>query len=263
MSEGRAAVLRDTLRLWLGLGYLGAVCLLWSPFALLLHPLLPTRRGRRIGRLAVMAGFRSYTRFLAATGACRFDLEALDGLRGQGPLILAPNHPGLLDAVMVISRLPDVACILKSELMDNVFLGAGARLARYIRNEPLRRMVVEATGALAGGSQLLLFPEGTRTTRWPFNPLGRSIGMIARRARAPVQAIIIETDSPYLCKGWPLFRRPPMPLHYRVRLGRRFDPPDDADAFMRELEAHFTEELARARLPRRAAEPAAAARPGS
>lgn len=235
--------------LYLGLGYLGAVCLLWTPVAMLLHPLLPDATGRRVGRWAIMAAFRSYTGFLTRIGACRFDLSALDELRGSGPVILAPNHPCLLDAVMVISRLPNVACVMKAGLMDNVFLGAGARLARYIRNDSPLSMVIRATDDLRAGSHLLVFPEGTRTTRLPVNPLVSSVGLIARRARMPVQTVLIETDSPYLCKGWPLFRRPAMPVTYRVRLGRRFEAPGDVSDFMGELERYFAAELAGAVLP--------------
>ena len=250
-GAGRSAwrTLRTTVQLYLGLGCLGALCLLWTPFAMLLRPLLPAPRGRRLGRAVISGAFRLYLRFLTLIGACRFDLRELDALRGQGPLILAPNHPCLLDAVMVISRLPDVACIMKAGLMDNVFLGVGARLARYIRNDSPLRMVLGATADLAAGSHLLVFPEGTRTTRLPVNPLMSSVGLIARRAKVPVQTIFIETASPFLCKGWPLFRRPETPVIYRVRLGKRFAPPRNVQDFMRELENYFASELTHATLP--------------
>jgi hypothetical protein len=55
--------------------------------------------------------------------------------------------------------------------------------------------------------------------------------------------VFIETDSPYLSKGWPLFRRPSMPITYRIRLGCRFDPPERAAAFTQELEAYFIDAL--------------------
>lgn len=234
----------DYLVLYLGLLWLGLICLAWTPLALLAHFFLPVRWGRALGRYLIMAGFRIYLESLALSRRCSFDLSALDALRGQAPLILAPNHPCLLDAVMVISRLPNVACVLKAELMNNLFLGAGARLARYIRNEPVRRMVQLATQDFANGSHLLLFPEGTRTVMSPVNPFKGSVGLIANHAQVPVQTVLIETDSAYLSKGWPLFRKPPMPIHYRVRLGRRFDPPQHTQRFMVELEQYFTEELA-------------------
>jgi len=233
----------DYLVLYLGLVWLGILCLAWTPIAMIVYPLLSENRGRALGRYVIMAAFRLYLASLSLSRRCSFDLEALDALRDEPSLILAPNHPCLLDAVMVISRLPNVACVLKADLMNNAFLGAGARLARYIRNDPLRRMVQLATGDFNCGSHLLLFPEGTRTTSHPVNPFKGSIGMIAQHAQVPVQTILIETNSAYLSKGWPLFRKPAMPIHYRVSLGRRFDPPQNTRNFMAELERYFAQEL--------------------
>jgi 1-acyl-sn-glycerol-3-phosphate acyltransferase len=236
-------IVYDCLVLYGGLALLGLMCLVWTPIALLVHPLLAPCAGRALGRYVIMAAFRSFLGLLSLSRRCRFDLLALDALRDAPPLIIAPNHPSMLDAVLVISRLPNVACVLKAELMNNFFLGAGARLARYIRNEPVRRMVQLAIQDVQGGSQLLLFPEGTRTTTAPLNRLKGSVALIACHAQVPVQTVLIETDSKYLSKGWPLFRKPPMPMHYRVRLGRRFEPPQNAQAFMAELEHYFSHEL--------------------
>ncbi|MHB8474406.1 MAG: lysophospholipid acyltransferase family protein [Gammaproteobacteria bacterium] len=228
---------------YLGVIWLGVLCLIWTPLALIVYPLLSKRRGQTLGRYAIMAVFRIYLASLSLSRRFSFDLKALDALRAEPSLILAPNHPSLLDAVMVISRLPNVACVLKADLMNNIFLGAGSRLARYIRNEPVRQMVRLAINDVVCGSHLLLFPEGTRTTTSPVNPLKGSIGLIANYAQVPVQTILIETDSVYLSKGWPLFRKPPMPIHYRVRLGKRFDPPQHTQRFMLELEHYFAHEL--------------------
>jgi len=244
----RFSPLYEVFCLYVGLGALGVLCLGWSLVAAMLYPFMPDASGRRLGRRAITTVFRIYLRILTLLGACRFDISALDELRDQGPMILAPNHPCLLDAVMVIARLPNVACIMKASLLKNVFLGGGARLARYIPNARPLQMVYASCEALADGGQLLIFPEGTRTVRYPVNEMIPSVALIARRAKVPVQTIIIETDSDYLSKGWPLFRRPPMPIRYRIRLGRRFDPPTDATAFGRELEDFFAAELARAEL---------------
>jgi 1-acyl-sn-glycerol-3-phosphate acyltransferase len=134
--------------------------------------------------------------------------------------------------------------VMKSSLLNNVFLGAGARLARYIRHDPPRRMIHSAIAELDRGGMVLLFPEGTRTTRSPINALQSGVGIIAKGAGVPVQTLIIETDSPCLSKGWPLFRPPAMPITYRVRLGRRFDPPSDVRRFTAELEQYYRQELA-------------------
>ena len=229
--------------LWFGLALLSAISLTWSLIAVPLYYVLPKRWAVPLARWANTAGFRVYLGALALIGACRFDLGALDSLRAEGPLIIAPNHPCLLDALMVISRLPNMACIMKVDIVDNVFLGAGARLAGYIRNDAQLSMIKQSVAELKSGSQLLIFPEGTRTTRWPVNACKGTTALIASRARVPIQTVFIETDSAYLGKGWPLFRRPTMPITYRIRLGRRFAPPEKPRAFTEELERYFIEEL--------------------
>lgn len=232
-----------------GLFALGLVCLHWSVVAVILYPLLPARVGRPLGRVVIMAAFRMFLAVLTLSGRFRFDLSALDTLRDEKELIIAPNHPSLWDVVLIASRLPDLACIMKNDIVNNIFLGAGARLARYIPNEPLRQMITIAAKDLERGSQLLLFPEGTRTVRQPIGPLKGSVGVIANRAQVPVQTVIIETDSLFLAKGWPVYKKPQLPMTYRIRLGRRFDPPASSAVFMAELEQYFANELAPAASP--------------
>lgn len=229
--------------LWFGLGLLGIISFTWSTLSVPLYYLLPKRWADPLGRWAITTGFRIYLGALALTGACRFDIRALDSLSDQGPLVIAPNHPCLLDALMVISRLPNLACIMKASIVDNIFLGAGARLAGYIRNDAQLSMIKQSVAELKRGSSLLIFPEGTRTTRWPVGECKGTAALIAARARVPIQTVFIETDSGYLSKGWPLFRRPEMPITFRIRLGQRFAPPEKAAAFTDELERYFIEQL--------------------
>jgi 1-acyl-sn-glycerol-3-phosphate acyltransferase len=236
-------ILHDYVVAYALLALLGVICLAFSVWALLTYPLLPRRFGMAAGRIGIMAGFRVFSWALTVTGAYKLDLSAIDSLRDGPPVILAPNHPSLIDALLILTRHPNVACVMKAELMGNIFLGAGSRLARYIPSDQPRQMIKDAVSDLRGGGVLLLFPEGTRTTREPVNPLKASIGVIAKHAGVPVQVAVIETDSPYLGKGWPLFRRPSLPITYRVRLGRRFDPPNDVNAFMTALEREYTQQL--------------------
>ena len=251
-------ILHEYLLAYVLLALLGVICLAFSVWALLMYPLLSRRRGTAAGRFGIMAGFRAYSWALALTGAYRLDLRALDALRDAPPLILAPNHPSLIDALLILARHPNMACVLKAQLMQNVFLGAGSRLARYIPSDQPRQMIKDAVADLRRGGRLLLFPEGTRTTCEPINPLKASIGVIAKHAQVPVQVLIIETDSPYLGKGWPLWRRPTLPITYRVRLGRRFEPPTDVNAFMLALQREYTQQLRNAPQSEWLGEPTAA-----
>ena len=236
-------IIYEYFALYSSLTLLGLICLTWSLFAVPLYYLLPRRMGTAIGRRGIMSGFRIYAWSLSITRAYHLDLSAVDSLKGGPPLILAPNHPCLIDALLILTRHPNIVCVMKSSLMRNVFLGSGSRLARYVPNDSSRQMVKDSVAHLREGGVLLLFPEGTRTTRAPINPLVGSVGLIAKHANVPVQTLVIETDSPYLSKGWPLFRRPALPITYRVRLGKRFDPPADVPAFTAELDRYYRQAL--------------------
>ncbi len=235
--------LYEHITLHTGYAMLGVICLLWSALALPLNLILPRRSGVWLGRWTATLGFRAYLFALHLIGLARFDLRGLDALRGAGPLIIAPNHPGLLDALMVLSRLPNVTCVFKASLLANPLWGAGARLAGYIRNDSFRGLVKLAVEEMHLGSQLLLFPEGTRTESLPLGDFQAGVAYISYRSGVPIQTVIIEQDSRFLGKGWPLLKRPDLPVHFRIRLGQRFDSPSDPKAFTKTLREYFLSEL--------------------
>jgi 1-acyl-sn-glycerol-3-phosphate acyltransferase len=223
---------------------LGLMSLLWNLPALLLYPLLSRAVGRRVGRAVIAYGYRLFWRLAATSRMIRLDAQALDTLRAERGLIVVANHPSMLDAVMLVSRLPISACIMKASLLRNPFLGPGARLARYIHNDSTYGMAQCAVRDLQDGGQLVLFPEGTRTTQAPHNPLQATFAIIAKRAQVPVQVVFIDTHSPYLGKGWPLWRLPPLPICFSVRLGPRFAPTQDHHALLADVQTSFAQGLA-------------------
>ena len=236
-----------TVVMYLLLLLLGLVSLAWNLLALLIRPLMPAARGRTLGRAAIACIYRTFWSITAVFGILRIEAQALEALRDEpGGLIIAANHPSMLDALLVVARLPRGVCIMKASLMRNVFLGAGARLARYICNDSARGMIRGAVANLRDGAQLVLFPEGTRTVRTPINRFRPGVTLIAHLAQVPIQTVIIETDSPYLGKGWPIWRTPPVPIVFRARLGRRFAPAPAPDhhALLQQLEDYFAMELA-------------------
>ncbi len=237
------------LALQMHLLLLGLMSLAWNLVALALYPLLPRATGRRLGRTMIARGYGMFWRVAACSGMLRLHADALERLRDEPGLIVVANHPSMLDALMLVARLPRSACIMKASLMRNPFLGPGARLARYIRNDSPRGLVRLAVADLRQGGQLVFFPEGTRTTRPPINTFSPGFALIAKRAQAPIQAVFIDTDSPYLGKGWPLWRLPPLPIVFSVRLGQRFAPAQDYAALQVEIEAYFAAGVRRPRLP--------------
>jgi 1-acyl-sn-glycerol-3-phosphate acyltransferase len=220
--------------------------LIYTATGPVLYLLLPRRVGAALGQGVMMALFRFFVGLLQLLGLARCDLRALDALRDGPPVVIAPNHPTYLDALLVVSRLPNVACIMKADVLDNAFLGGGAKLAGYIRADAPKEMIRAAVEALRAGRHVLFFPEGTRTMQQPVNPFRSGFASIARLAGAPVQTVLIEAESGYARKGWPLLRMPEFPLVYRVRLGERFAPRDESKALVTDVEAYFRREIGKA-----------------
>ncbi len=218
--------------------------LIVSLVAVVLGPILPCRLGAPVGKFIIMTGFHWLTSVMRLCGILKCDLSALDALKGETALIVAPNHPSLLDAVLIVSRLPGAVCITKAPIWDNLFLGGGARLARYIRNDSPTNLIKHSTEEVRTGRPLLIFPEGTRTRREPINRFKAGFALVAKRAQAPVQTVFIECASPFFGKGWGLLKKPEFPMIYRIRLGRRFEVGADLRGFVLELESYYRAELA-------------------
>ena len=126
----------------------GAGGILFTLISAILYPLLPRAFGAKLGKTTIHLLFRFYVWITCKMGTEKADLSALDVLRNEKGLIIAANHPSLLDAVLVISRLPRVTCIMKAEIWDNIFLGGGSRLAGYIRNDTSVNMIRIAAAEL-------------------------------------------------------------------------------------------------------------------
>lgn len=223
----------------------GIVCLGWCGIAAILVRLLPASWRNDVGQAGIRIGFRILLRLMQASGLCRFDVSALACLNAKPALVIAANHPGLLDAVLVTACVRRTVCISKATLWNNPFLGGGVRLAGYLRNDSSLALIRAGVATLRAGRHLLVFPEGTRTAPGlPVQGLQGGFAMMAKAAAVPVQTLLIETDNPYLRKGWPLLRMPPLPIAIAVRLGRQFRVEGEVKHFVAELEQYFQNELA-------------------
>jgi 1-acyl-sn-glycerol-3-phosphate acyltransferase len=245
LSSARAG-LRDAAAFYLVLAAFCLGSLGWSLLAGLLVHLLPRRQGAAVGQCAIMLGFRAGLALMRLAGLARFDLAALDAVRAQGPAVIACNHLSLIDALLVISRLPRAVCISKAGLWDNPCLGGSVRLAGYIRNDAPLALVRAAGRALRDGRQLVIFPEGTRSDGHGMGPFKPGFALMAKTARVPVQTVFLDSNTPYLRRGWKLHHMPEFPLCYRARCGRRIAVTGDVTAAAAQIERYFAEELTHA-----------------
>jgi 1-acyl-sn-glycerol-3-phosphate acyltransferase len=160
----------------------------------------------------------------------------------RGGLVLATNHPALIDITCLLARVPEAVCIFKPAIRRNPVLGAAARRAGYLASDGGHDLVRIAGIKVAAGHTLIIFPEGTRTppgqALLPFKP---GFALIARRARVPIQLVRITTDSDVLTKGRAWWKSPRFPAHIDVTVGPLVttDGAQSATALSAEIEQWF------------------------
>lgn len=209
--------------------------------------LLRRRVSRESGRRLLGRLFHYYVNRLRRSGQFEIWIDPrLREFRGERGLLLAANHPSLLDVVMVISELPEAACIIRGNLLQNPSMGGGAIMAQYVTNDSGPGLIRQGREKLSNGEGLLIFPEGTRTLfPAPVNPFKKGCALLASATGAPVQTLLIEQEGLYLGKRAKLLRPFPIPVRFRLHVGERFtlNPGEDVRDFSNRLEQYFLQNL--------------------
>lgn len=229
--------------MFMGLSGFALMCLLSIPFFVLLYVALPRAHHRRASRALIGWGFRCYLTFLELVGCMHFKLENFSCIPADRSYIFVANHPSLLDAVILLAHLPNATCILKASLMHNVLYSAGAKMAGYVSNADAYLMMRDARAELEQGTNLIIFPESSRTTQWPVNTFSGAAILLSKQTAVPVQTVLIRYSSAYLGKRWGLFRPPVLPLRCTLTQGELFVIDGDVNATTIEIENYFRAHL--------------------
>lgn len=160
--------------------------------------------------------FRCIVRSMRAMGVFQYEISGLERLQRRGLLILA-NHPTLIDIVFLIAFVERANCIVKSALWRNPFYHATVRAAAYIRNDDDgARLVDDCIEAVRSGSNLIIFPEGTRTPRDGSIALKRGAANIAVRGLHNITPVRIRCTPAMLGKGVRWWRLPPRSSRFEI-----------------------------------------------
>lgn len=174
--------------------------------AVLLGVTLPFDRNR------VVAG-----RFLRIVGALltrtfppwRLSVEGT--FPGQGPYVVVANHQSMLD-ILLLSHIPkEMKWVAKEELFKVPWVGWMLRMTGDI---PVRRGDPESGGEalgkakayLARGMSVMMFPEGTRSTRGTMLPFKSGAFRLAIEAGVPVLPVAVSGTAHGMPKGGPWVR---------------------------------------------------------
>lgn len=174
----------------------------------------PLRRKQRIRRL-VQRSFAAHVELMRRLGVLTYEIRGRERLQRNGLLILA-NHPTLIDVVFLISLLPNADCVVKSAVARNPFMRGPVRAAGYVSNEDGAGLVDDCIAAVRAGGNLVIFPEGTRTTPGQPLRLQRGAANIAVRGRLNITPVRLTCSPLTLGKGEKWYCVPSRRFHVTV-----------------------------------------------
>jgi 1-acyl-sn-glycerol-3-phosphate acyltransferase len=182
----------------------------------------PPERRMVVARRLIGATFRFIVRLMAAFGVFTCEVRGLERLDRRGLLILA-NHPSLIDIVLLIAFVGRADCIVKRGLVRNPFTRATIRAAGYIRNDSGPAFLEDSTASIRSGSNLIIFPEGTRTPADGSITLKRGAANIAVRAGCNVTPVFIRCAPRAVGKGTGFLQALSRSIHYRIEVKEDID----------------------------------------
>ena len=231
---------------WAVFGSVGLLLNLLSSVLLL----LPRRETHEAWvRSTIRALFNAWTAWLHMTRVVLVEWEGLSGDSLQPGTVYIANHPSIVDATLILARLPDAVCIFKPSLMRNPAIGPAALMAGYVRGDTGLDLIKAAAEEVAQGQTLLVFPEGTRTE--PGAVLGKmksGFALIADRARAPVRLMVIRATPEFGARGRPWWPAPSvLPARFRITLDREwpYEPGRSAAELTQAVEQRVCEVLSK------------------
>ncbi len=243
----RLTRLRFVLLYYLSWVVFGAVGILLNIACM---PLLALPRRAAYGpavRSAIRRLFGAWLKWLHMTRIVAVDWVGFAGEPLRPGTVYVANHPTIIDATLLLSRLPDAVCIFKPALMRNPAVGPAAVMAGYVRGDSGLDLIREVAAKVAAGQSLLIFPEGTRTAEGTIlGTMKPGFALIADRARAPVRLIVVKASPELGTRGRPLWPAPAvLPGSFTIWLDRAwpYEPGRPAEELTRLVERRICEVL--------------------
>lgn len=165
--------------------------------------------------------FSLFIKILHFSGCMRFSFIGFDQLKDEKGTLFLANHPTLIDYVVITSQLRACDNIVKESLWQNFFIKKVIQQAGYIPNIQTEKTLEQIKSAFKKGHNLLVFPEGTRTTHGKEISLKRGSAQIAIRLNAPIRLIHIKCNPPILTKEIKWYHKITQPVIFSVTVGEK------------------------------------------
>lgn len=224
--------------------FFGAGSLVLSLLILPIERLIfhPASHFREVGRRTISSSHRFFLRVCTLLGVVRIDpLPPLEHLEGK---IIAPNHPSLLDVVILFAAIPGANCIVRGALMRSI-VGLIVKDLYIPNNEDFEQLKSDCTKSLQNGETLIVFPEGTRTRKDEPITLKRGTAYLSLASGAPIIPLFISgNDKIGLRKHDKIYRMPRCGYYsYHLEVGEEMDPSLYMKGTARESAIALTEAL--------------------
>jgi 1-acyl-sn-glycerol-3-phosphate acyltransferase len=176
-------------------------------------------------------------------------IEGRERVRRGVTYVMVANHQSFLDILVLFRLFVHFKWVSKIEIFSVPLIGWNMSLNRYIRlrrgdRESIREMMTASEAALAGGSSIMMFPEGTRSADGRLKPFKSGAFVLAKRMNLPLLPIVVRGTSQALPKrGFVLRGR----HHIRIEVRGEIPPESFADISAEELtlrmQRYFATEL--------------------
>src|SRR5438046_7983036 len=192
-ASGTAMLRRSfSLVFWL---FLAASSIVLSPVAVLIWAVTAPfdRRGALLHRFTCF--WASLYTWL--NPAWRVRVEGRERIRPDAAYVMVANHQSLLDILVLFRLFVHFKWVSKIENFRVPFIGWNMALNRYIKlrrgsRESVARALHACERALAQGSSIMMFPEGTRSPDRRLRAFKPGAFTLAQRTGAPILPIVIE-----------------------------------------------------------------------
>ena len=145
--------------------------------------------------------------------------------RSMNNVIFVANHRGRLDALLLLSMVPESGVLIKPKYTRIPIYSAFVKYLDFVRADSgspasLAASLARCKAILGQGKNLLVFPEGTRAKSGKLQEFKDFSFKVALESERPVVPVIIHSDYPFMARTpQSIFPR------YRLRYTIRFLPP--------------------------------------
>jgi 1-acyl-sn-glycerol-3-phosphate acyltransferase len=229
----------------------GVFVLILAPVLLALTP-FPNVRYQFL-QMCVRGFLTVFARWwLPALGLYRVvEISGLQRALDIGPAVLAANHRGYMDSLLLLSLTPRLGVVIKARLARLLTYNVLTRTFDFVSIDPgqlssVAMAVASCNRILSEGKRLLIYPEGTRARSGrlqSFHPLAFDLAI---NTGVPVVPVIIHSTVPFMAKvPGSIFPRSRNELRIRFLEAETSQPGDTAESLADRVHRRMARELKR------------------